>query len=217
VNDPDIGALILDCDGTLVDSEPILLATLVDEARALDPSAALADDELHAFKGQSMAFVMSVLGQRLGRELPPDFEARARERMAQVFREQLLPIPGAMQLLRSLKVPYCVASNGPRHKMELTLGVTGLLPWLEGRIFSAYEVGSFKPDPGLFLHAARAMGVAPERCAVVEDSHAGIEAGLAAGMTVYTLPAAAPLPPAWAARVRAIDGLEVLADAAWNR
>lgn len=217
MNGPDVGALILDCDGTLVDSEPILLATVADEARALDPSAAITDEELHVLKGQSMAFVMTVIGRRLGRELPPDFEARARERMAQVFRERLLPIPGAMQLLRSLKVPYCVASNGPRHKMELTLGITGLLPWLEGRIFSAYEVGSFKPDPGLFLHAARTMGVAAARCAVVEDSHAGIEAGLAAGMTVYTLPAAAPLPPAWAAHVQPISGLEVLADAAWNR
>jgi HAD superfamily hydrolase (TIGR01509 family) len=211
-----IGAVIFDCDGTLVDSEPIFAAALAEEARAIDPSVRFDDDELLVLKGQGIRFTLSFFGRRLGRDMPPDFEARARERAAGWFRERLLPIPGAVELLRSLKLPFCVASNGPRHKMELTLGVTGLLPWLEGRLFSAYEVGFFKPDPGLFLYAARAMGVAPERCAVVEDSHAGIEAGLAAGMTVYALPGAWPLPGDWAARVQPIDGLEALARADWN-
>ena len=211
-----IGAVIFDCDGTLVDSEPIALAAWAQEARTLDPPVLFDDDELQVLKGQGISFTLSFLARHFGRPLPPDFELRARERMAQAFRERLQPIPGALALLQSLKLPYCVASNGPRQKMELTLGVTGLLPWLDGRIFSAYEVGSFKPDPGLFLHAARELGVVPQRCAVVEDSPAGIEAGLAAGMTVYALPAAAPLPPEWAARVLLIDGLEVLAGAAWN-
>lgn len=213
----DVGAVIFDCDGTLVDSEPIGAAALADEARALVPGAAFDERDLLAFKGQSMALNLDFIARRLGRVLPPDFEARARARMAQAFRERLQPIPGAMELLRSLRVPYCVASNGPLHKMQVSLEVTGLLPWLEGRIYSAYDVGSFKPDPGLFLHASQAMGVAPERCAVVEDSHPGIEAGLAAGMTVYALPAASPLPPDWTGRVTMIDGLDDLSRAAWNR
>jgi HAD superfamily hydrolase (TIGR01509 family) len=211
-----IGAVIFDCDGTLVDSEPIAAAAWADEVRALDPAVALDDDDLQALKGQGLPFVLDFLGQRIGRALPHDIETRVRHRMAVAFRERLQPIPGAMELLQSLSLPYCVASNGPRQKMELTLGVTGLLPWLQGRIFSAYEVGSFKPEPGLFLHAARELGVAPERCAVVEDSLTGIEAGLAAGMTVYALPAAAPLPREWAARVQPIDGLHALMGAAWN-
>lgn len=214
---PDIGALIFDCDGTLVDSEPIGAAALAEEARTLDPALVFEEHELLAFKGQSMALNLEFIGRRLGRALPADFEQRARARMALAFRERLQPIPGAIELLRSLRVPYCVASNGPLHKMQVSLDVTGLLPWLEGRIFSAYEVGSFKPDPGLFLHAARAMGVAPERCAVVEDSHPGIEAGLAAGMMVYALPAAAPLRPEWTGRVQTIDSLATLVQAAWNR
>jgi HAD superfamily hydrolase (TIGR01509 family) len=208
-----IGAVIFDCDGTLVDSEPIAAAAWAEEVRALDPPLLLHDADLQALKGQGIAFVLDFLAQRAGRALPSDIEARARERMALAFRTRLQPIPGALELIGSLELPYCVASNGPRHKMELTLGVTGLLPWFEGRIFSAYEVGSFKPDPGLFLHAAREMGVAPQRCAVVEDSLAGIEAGLAAGMTVYALPAAAPLPPDWAARVQPVAGLDALARA----
>jgi len=212
-----IGAVIFDCDGTLVDSEPIAAAAWADEVRAFDPAVELDDDDLQALKGHGIAFVLDFLGQRIGRALPADIETRTRDRMAAAFRERLQPIPGAMELLQSLRVPYCVASNGPRHKMELTLGVTGLLPLLDGRLFSAYEVGSFKPEPGLFLHAARELGIAPARCAVVEDSLAGIEAGLAAGMVVYALPAAAPLPPDWAARVLAIDGLDALMRAAWNR
>jgi HAD superfamily hydrolase (TIGR01509 family) len=212
----DIGAVIFDCDGTLIDSEPIALQALADEARALDPQAQL-DDLMPGLKGRSMLYNIAAIGERLGRVLPPDFEDRARARMALAFRTQLQPLPGALELLRSLTVPYCVASNGPRHKMELTLAVTGLMPWLEGRIFSAYEVGSYKPDPGLFLHAARAMGVAPERCAVVEDSVVGVEAGIAAGMTVFALPAVDPLPPALEARVIRIDGLPALMRAGWGR
>ena len=76
-------------------------------------------------------------------------------------------------------------------------------------IFSAYEVGVWKPEPGLFLHAAGAMGIRPERCAVVEDSRSGLQAGLAAGMTVFALQSpAAPTPPQG---VIPIDGLDELA------
>lgn len=99
-------------------------------------------------------------------------------------------IPGAFDLLERLTIPFCVATNGPREKAELTLELTGLLKFFPDRLFSAYEVGIYKPDPGLFLHAAQVMGVAPERCAVVEDSLPGVQAGLAAGMQVYAL-----LPP----------------------
>src|SRR5205814_3978267 len=84
-----------------------------------------------------------------------------------------------------LSQPICVASSGPMEKIELSLSLTGLLRFFKGRIFSSYDVAAWKPDPGLFLHAARAMGVAPWDCAVVEDSLPGICAGLAAGMTVF--------------------------------
>ena len=80
-----------------------------------------------------------------------------------------------------------VATNGPREKAELTLGLTGLLPHVGDRLFCAYEVGYWKPDPRLFLHAAQALGVPAATCAVVEDSRAGVEAGLAAGMRVFSL------------------------------
>ena len=82
--------------------------------------------------------------------------------------------------------PFVLLPAGPwKRKIELSLSLTGLSPFFKGRIFSSYEVGSWKPDPGLFLHAARVMGVAPADCAVLEDSLLGIRAGLAAGMTVF--------------------------------
>jgi beta-phosphoglucomutase-like phosphatase (HAD superfamily) len=78
-----------------------------------------------------------------------------------------------------------VASNGPKEQTELSLSVTGLLPFFKGAVFSSYEIGLWKPDPGLFLHAAATLGVNPRACAVVEDSPVGIQAGLTAGMKVF--------------------------------
>ena len=119
--------------------------------------------------------------------LPDGFEDDLRAYMAAEFESRLEPIEGAAALVEALDVPYCVVSNGPRSKMEVTLRVTGLLDHFAGRIVSAYEVGVWKPDPALFLHAARMLGVAPGRCAVVEDSGYGIAAGVAAGMQVFAL------------------------------
>ena len=211
-----IGAVIFDCDGTLVDSESLGLNAIVSEARALGAAFESAE-ALIELKGQPMALCLQAVEQRLGRALPRDFEQTVRRRMAEHFRERLQPMPEAARTLAALHVPFCVASNGPRAKTELTLGITGLLPLFEGRIFSAYDVGSWKPDPGLFLHAARAMGVAAQQCAVVEDSEPGVRAGLAAGMTVYVLRSAQALPGALATRVQYLDALSELIGSPWNR
>ena len=211
-----IDAVIFDCDGTLVDSEPLYFETILAEARKLGIAFAPGEDLLD-LKGQAMSKTLGALACRLGAPLPTDFEATVRAAMAGVFREQLQVIPGAVETITGMKRPYCIASNGPRAKMDLTLEVTGLAPYFAGRIFSAYEVGSFKPEPGLFLHAAAAMSVAPGRCAVVEDSISGIEAGLAAGMIIYALHAPATLPTGLASRVRRLDRLADLCAAPWNR
>ena len=116
--------------------------------------------------------------------LPADFTERFRARTAEAFDAHLTEIPGVRRVLDTVEVPYCVASSAPLAKIRHTLGLTGLLPYFGDRIHSAYEVGSWKPDPGLFRHAARHAGVAPERCVVVEDSLPGVRAGVAAGMAV---------------------------------
>jgi HAD superfamily hydrolase (TIGR01509 family) len=134
-----------------------------------------------------MADCIAEIEAQLGSPLPAHFIPELRKRIADLFRDQLLPMPGAVELVRSLTIPCCVASSGPREKIELSLAITGLLPMFTDRIISSYEVNSWKPDPGLFLHAARMMGIPPEACAVVEDSPPGIQAGIAAGMQVFAL------------------------------
>jgi HAD superfamily hydrolase (TIGR01509 family) len=204
-----IKALIFDCDGTLVDSEIPGLDVLYDSAReeGLDISRAEAHER---FRGVRMAECIAWIAAQLP-ECSADFAERFLRKVRQAttarFQQGVDPLPGAGELLGRLQLPFCVATNGPREKVEMTLAMSGLRQFMGERIFSAYEVGMFKPDPGLFLHAAAALGVAPEYCAVVEDSLPGIQAGLVAGMTVFALYDRQQLPEDIAERVICIRTL----------
>ncbi|MHC0430282.1 HAD family hydrolase [Streptomyces sp. O3] len=176
--------LIFDCDGVLVDSERLSAQVL--SAMAGDLDLVFTENEALSFlRGRKVAEWVAELGDVSGRPVPDDFIPAFRRRAAERFAEALRPVPGVAEVLRDLTLPHCVASSAPLEKIHQTLGLTGLLPLFEGRIHSAYEVGSWKPDPGLFLHAARVMGAAPQDCAVIEDSVVGVRAGVAAGMTVF--------------------------------
>jgi HAD superfamily hydrolase (TIGR01509 family) len=210
----DIRAVIFDSDGTLVDSEVPGMDALHEMAVAAGLSLSRA--EAHArFRGGRMADIASWIGAQV-KDSPEDFETeftrQYRAIIAQRFRESLQEIPGAFALLSRLEIPFCVATNGPREKVLLTLELTGLLPLVGDRIFSAYDEGCFKPDPGLFLAAARALGHAPEHCAVVEDSIPGLVAGVAAGMHVFSLHSRDGVPEEIAGRVVFIDSLSHLDD-----
>ncbi|WP_437813886.1 HAD family hydrolase [Sorangium sp. So ce1078] len=181
-----VKAILFDCDGTLVDSERLGNEVLVEHAAEHGVSVTVGE-AMALFRGGKMADCVAALEVRAGRALPPSFVGELRRRTAVAFRERLRPMEGALALVSALSIPFCVASSGPREKIELSLSVTGLLPFFSGRIFSSYEVGTWKPDPGLFLHAAGALGARPSECVVVEDSLPGIAAGLAAGMTVVAL------------------------------
>ena len=181
-----IEAVLFDCDGVLVDSERVATECIVEFAARYGARFRI-EEALARFTGARMADNLRDIEERGKCTLPDDFEDELRSHMAAVFESGLEPIDGAEALVASLELPYCVVSNGPRSKMELTLRVAGLLEHFAGRIVSAYEVGVWKPDPGLFLHAARMLGTPPERCAVVEDSDYGIAAGVAAGMQVFAL------------------------------
>ena len=184
-------AILFDLDGTLVDSETLGMDVLFEQGQA--QGMAISREEAHrAFLGQPMAHCVGFIAERLPasalvEDFAASFTAQVRRLQAQRFREHLQPMPGARELLERLRQPFGIATNGPREKAELTLGLTGLLPFFEQRLFCAYEVGSFKPEPGLFLHAAQALNAAPARCAVVEDSLPGVRAGVAAGMQVFSL------------------------------
>jgi HAD superfamily hydrolase (TIGR01509 family) len=179
-------AVIFDCDGTLVDSEPLGIAALLAEARSFGLQMSTTE-AMEALRGKKMAVCVGLLEARLGRTLPDDFVPNVRQRMAGMFRTGLKEIAGARSLVSALSIPYCIATNGPMEKVTLTLEVTGISDIFSGPIFSAYDVGHWKPSPELFLHAARSLGVSPAECAVVEDSAPGVEAGLAAGMNVFAL------------------------------
>ena len=181
-----IDAVLFDCDGVLVDSERVAVECIVELAARFDATFEL-EEALERFTGARMSDTLRQIEERGGCKLPDDFEDALRSRMAVEFESRLEPMAGAAALVEVLDVPYCVVSNGPRSKMEVTLRVAGLLEHFAGRIVSAYEVGVWKPDPGLFLHAARMLGIPPDRCAVVEDSDYGIAAGVAAGMQVFAL------------------------------
>ncbi|MBS1914188.1 MAG: HAD-IA family hydrolase [Bacteroidetes bacterium] len=178
--------VIFDCDGTLVDSEVPAHEIMIEMIAELGHTFSM-DEAMVAFRGRRMAECVALIERLIGRPVPESFVPEQRRRLALAFRERLRPIDGALELVRSMTLPFCVASSGPREKIELSLSLTGLRPYFGDRIFSSYEIGSWKPDPGLFLHAARAMGVGPSECAVVEDSIPGIQAGVAAGMMVYAL------------------------------
>ena len=175
--------VIFDCDGVLVDSEGIGTAVLA--RAAISEGAAIGEAEaFRLFRGLKMAECVVEIERRSGRRVRDDFVADVRDTMAITFETNLRAVEGIHAALAAITSPVCVASNGPMAKMTHTLGLTGLLDHFEGRIFSAYDVGVWKPDPGLFLHAARSLGADPSRCVVVEDSLSGIRAANAAGMRV---------------------------------
>lgn len=205
----DIRAVIFDCDGTLVDSEGLSLDVLREMALALGIELAPVEVE-RRFKGVRMAeiaawFKAQVVGAAPGFET--EFTRRFRERSAQRFETDLRPMPGAIELLAGLKLPFAIATNGPPEKAALSLRLTGLAEFAGNKVFSAYDGGRFKPDPGLFLETADALGVPPAHCAVVEDSLAGLLAGVAAGMQVFAICRAEDLPRDIRSNVRPIRSL----------
>ncbi|MCP8462705.1 HAD family hydrolase [Pseudomonas sp. ZM23] len=178
--DEPIEAVIFDCDGTLVDSERLsagLIVTLLGERNVRTSLEAI----LSIYRGERFQDVVERLGQLYPGIAPAQFLAEYRQRSLPWLRAHLKPMPGAVELVRRLRVAKCVASNGPRDKIETSLSCAGLLDDFRGQVISAYEVGAWKPDPKLILHAARSLGVAPQRCLVVDDSLPGLRAGLDAG------------------------------------
>lgn len=177
---------LFDLDGTLVDSETLLNEVLVDFLAELGFELSL--EEVDAcFRGGKMAESVSQIEQRFDTKLQNDFIPLFRTRTADAFKDRLQPIDGALELVQSLGSNICIASNGPPEKIDLSLTLTGLKPYFGERIFSAYDINAWKPNPELFLNAAKTLGVSPKDCAVVEDSLPGIRGGLAAGMQVYAL------------------------------
>ncbi|HTR87440.1 MAG TPA: HAD family phosphatase [Reyranella sp.] len=185
--------VIFDCDGVLVDSEP-LSNTVFSRALRREGLDWSVEETMRRLMGRSLKSCIEIVEGLLARQLPEDFVHRLQADTLQAFRDApLQPIPGineAVDALEAAGVNTCVASSGGFDKMEVSLGVTGLWARFEGRIFSASQVKRGKPFPDLFLHAALAMDEQPFDCIVVEDSVPGAEAAKAAGMRVLGYAAA---------------------------
>jgi HAD superfamily hydrolase (TIGR01509 family) len=179
---PDL--VIFDCDGVLVDSEPISIAVLVDVFTAAGVTIS-EQTAYERFLGKSMASVCDILRDDFDLVVTHTHLEEIRAELYARLRRELKPIKGVAEALGLLAAPYCVASSSQPERIRLSLEVTGLLELFEPRIYSATMVKRGKPFPDLFLHAARDMGAAPGACLVIEDSPAGIMAAKEAGMHVF--------------------------------
>jgi HAD superfamily hydrolase (TIGR01509 family) len=175
--------VIFDCDGVVVDSERVVHAVFGEFIRSY--GVRLTEAEMHErFLGRRLAECAALVEELTGKAVPPGELERYCAERDRVLLEQVRPVEGIREVLVELTIPYCIASSGDHAKMRITLGATKLMPFFEGRLFSATEVPQGKPAPDVFLYAAARMGADPKRTVVVEDSVNGVLAGCAAGMTV---------------------------------
>lgn len=176
--------IIFDCDGVLVDSEVLGNQVFVDMAN--ENGAEI--DIFYAMKHFKGGFLMDSIKQVeviIQKSLPLDFESEYRQRSYQLFSTHLKPVDGIQAVLEKLTVPFCVASSGPQEKIKRNLATAGLLPFFNENIFSCYDIGKWKPDPAIYLHASAAMGFLPNECLVIEDSYKGAMAATSGGLDVY--------------------------------
>ncbi len=180
----DPSLIIFDCDGVLVDSEPISIAVLL-EMIAKSGVTLSEDDAYDRFLGRSMATISKILHEEYGFAASEADLDEMRTNLYSRFELDLQPIPGIADTLKKLPQRRCVASSSQPERIRLSLRLTGLIDLLDPHIFSATMVKNGKPAPDLFLFAANTMNVDPAECVVIEDSPAGIQAAKAAGMRVF--------------------------------
>lgn len=182
--------LLFDCDGTLVDSEPLLAEEMATGLNAVGLPFA-STDYLGEFRGARFRRIVAELQQRHGDVDPVKLdamEADMRANLATRLAHELTTIPGAYEALDLLSAyPSAVVSNGPENKIRAALGVTGLSDYFGKRLFSGYTANCWKPEPCLHLHAASIMGYLARDCIAIDDALVGVRAALQAGMTVIHL------------------------------
>ncbi len=202
-----VDAVVFDCDGVLVDSEPITNRVLTAMLNELGLGFTV-EQTMRTFMGKALRDELDIIERLAGRRLPPDWYAGFATRRDAALAREVKAVPGIEAVLDALAaggVPHAVASGADRAKMRLTLGTTGLLGRFESeaarivasspaargahvvpgsRLFGADMVERAKPAPDVYLLAARAIGADPVRCAVIEDTPTGTAAGVAAGALV---------------------------------
>ncbi|MES2913237.1 MAG: HAD family phosphatase [Pseudomonadota bacterium] len=185
---PRFDAVLFDCDGVLVDSEPITNGVLRDMLEESGWKLTLAEC-MGLFLGKAVKDQAGLIEARTGQPLTEDWMTRFRERRNAGLVSGVKPIPGAVDMSAAVHTMFngriACASGADRFKVELQMDRCGLMPWFAGRIFSGHETPRSKPFPDVYLAAAAALGVDANRCAVIEDTVPGVTAGVAAGATVF--------------------------------
>ena len=175
--------VIFDCDGVLVDSEPI--AVRIDVEMLAEVGVTMTEEDvIERFVGRSPDVILAEAEARLGRRVPEGWFERGETRIRRAYATELRPVDGISEALEEIGDPVCVASSSGHDNIRYKLELTGLYDRFAGHIFSATEVANGKPAPDLFLHAASRMGADPADCVVIEDSRYGVQAARAAGMDV---------------------------------
>jgi HAD superfamily hydrolase (TIGR01509 family) len=204
---------IFDCDGVLIDSEH--LAVRADVACLAEDGIAVTEAEiLDRYVGISVAGMVADLERRFDRAVANDFADRHDARLRTIFEAELQAIPGIAVVLDGWQGRRCVASSGTPARLRHALGIVDLYDRFAPHIFSAVQVERGKPAPDLFLYAAARMGIEPRDCIVVEDSPAGVEAAVAAGMTVIGFTGGSHCGPGHAARLAELGAVQVIDDMA---
>jgi len=185
MNSKEIELVIFDCDGVLVDSEMISARVFGEVIRRA--GVQMTTEEVHKeFKGGSMAMSLAYIEEKLGVPAPFDIEAAYRKASFDAYEKEMEAVPGIEDFIKSLKIPYCVGSNAPQNKIKLNLELTGLAIYFKpSETFSAYDFQKWKPDPTMFLEAAKSFNISPDKCIVIGDSIADVGAAVSAGMTCY--------------------------------
>ena len=194
--------IIFDCDGVLIDSE-VIACRMMAEALTAEGYPISTEDMVHRFVGLAAKTRQAQVERELGHPLPHDFEAAAQRDLRAAFQHELRAMAGIADALDALRVPVCVASSSGADRLRYTLDLVGLHGRFAGHVFSADSVAHGKPAPDLFLFAAARMQVAPADCLVIEDSTAGVQAAVAAGMPVLGFCGGGHCPSAHAARLLA--------------
>ncbi len=203
--------VIFDCNGVLVDSEPIA-ASVLSEALGRFGIALSAAGVMRRFHGRRPADVFAAVQVATGKTLPPDFAASVAAQTLRRLRAELRPMAHAAHALTWIRGPKAVASSSSPDRIRASLEVTGLLRFFDPRCFSASAVRKGKPAPDLFLLAAARSEIEPAACTVVEDSAPGIAAAAAAGMTPIGFVGGSLTPGKLAADLLAAGARTIVAD-----
>ncbi|MCY7370994.1 MAG: HAD family phosphatase [Polaromonas sp.] len=181
-------AVLFDCDGVLVDSEPITNGVLRDMLDDAGWALTLAEC-MRIFTGQAVRDLTALIEEKTRKPLTEYWMDQFRQRRNAALERALQPIAGAVQAVHAVHAQFrgriACASGADRFKVELQIRKCGLMPYFDGRIFSGHEMPRSKPWPDVYLAAAAALGVDAKRCLVVEDTVTGVTAGVAAAATVF--------------------------------